>query len=114
MHYSQLTQSSRFAKFDWGSSQLNYVKYRRNQPPAYNLKNVKANVTLHYSDNDWLAAVEDVKRLHAQLPNAIVNHIPDAKFDHMDFVWGSNTRTILYKDIIASMQLYDRTMEIER
>lgn len=114
MHYSQVAHFNRFAKFDWANSQLNYVKYRSIKPPVYNLNNVKANVTLHYSDNDWLAAVKDVKRLYAQLPNAIVNHIPDPKFDHMDFVWGSNTRKMLYKDIIASMLSYDQNMDKDK
>lgn len=77
-------------------------------PPKYNLKNVVTRVILHYSDNDWLAAVEDVHKLYLRLPNAELDHMSDLQFEHMDFVWGIDAREILYEPIIASMKLYDR------
>lgn len=81
-------------------------------PPEYNLKNVLARVILHYSDNDWLASPIDVERLYGQLPNVEKNHIPDALFEHMDFVWGWSARDVLYNPIITSMQLYDKLTDL--
>lgn len=107
VHYVQEGSSGRFCKFDMGSPQLNFAKYGSEYPPDYNLKNVISRVILHYADNDWLAAVEDVQRLYLQLPNAELNHVPDPRFEHMDFVWGIETRKMLYEPIVASMKLYD-------
>lgn len=108
LHYVQGARSKRFAKFDYGSSEMNLAKYGSVSPPDYKLKNVRTRVILHYADNDWLAAVSDVKRLHSQLPDSQLNHMPDRMFEHMDFIWGSGTRKVLYNEIIGSMKLYDR------
>lgn len=108
VHYIQEARSGRFCQFDWGSNEENMVKYGSITPPDYNLNNVRARVILHYSDNDWLSAPLDVQRLYMKLPNAEMNHIPDKKFEHMDFVWGSSTMNILYKPIITSMKLYEQ------
>lgn len=69
-------------------------------PPDYNLKNVHARVILHYSDNDWLSAPIDVARLHAQLPNAEKNHIPDEKFERKLFLmWNFYPKKIEFNAI---------------
>ena len=54
VHYAQIIRSGHFRQFDhgfWG----NMAKYHKMTPPSYNLKNVKAPVSLHYSVNDWLS-----------------------------------------------------------
>lgn len=71
------------------------------------MSKVSSRVILHYSDNDWLSSPIDVQRLYAKLPNSEMHHIPDEKFEHMDFVWGIGAIDVLYKPIIASMKLYD-------
>lgn len=113
LHYVQEARSKRFAQYDMGSAQKNYLKYGTIAPPDYNLANVKSRVILHYSDNDWLSSPIDVQRLHQLLPNSEMNHIPDEKFEHMDFVWGMGTRSMLYEPIIASMKLYDRLVGMQ-
>lgn len=85
-------------------------RYGQITPPDYNLTNVASRVILHYSDNDWLSAPIDVQRLYDKLPNAEYNHIPDERFEHMDFVWGIGAKNVLYKPIIASMKMYDKIM----
>lgn len=107
VHYVQLGRSGRFSQYDWGTPEMNFVKYGSEIPPDYNLKNVVARVILHYADNDWLAAVTDVERLHKLLPNSEMNHVSDRWFEHMDFVWGIETKEMLYEPIIVSMKLYD-------
>lgn len=108
IHFVQEGRSGRFCQFDWGSEESNMAIYGSTAPPDYKLKNVAARVILHYSDNDWLSAVSDVERLHAALPDSQLNHISDRRFEHMDFVWGIDTRSILYKPIVDSMKLYDK------
>lgn len=107
VHFVQEAQSGRFCQFDMGSPEDNMRSYGSVTPPEYNLENVVSRVILHYSDNDWLSSPIDVQRLHTKLPNAEMNHIPDEKFEHMDFVWGIGARSVLYDPIIASMKLYD-------
>lgn len=108
VHFVQEARSGRFCQFDWGGPTENMAKYGSVTPPDYNLDNVRARVILHYSDNDWLSAPVDVERLHAKLPNSERNHIPDKRFEHMDFVWGIESRQLLYNPIIASLKLHDR------
>lgn len=80
MHYIQGSQTGRFCKFDWGSTEENMLRYGRPTPPDYNLSNVVSRVILHYSDNDWLNSPIDVARLYAKLPNAKRSHVSDRKY----------------------------------
>lgn len=107
LHYAQAARTKRFHKYDWGTWE-NLARYGRVTPPDYKLHNVQVRVILHYADNDWLASPIDVHRLYAKLPNAQLIHVPDTQFEHMDFVWGIETRQLIYKPIIRSLELYDK------
>lgn len=105
LHYLQVGQTDRFTTFNWGSPQRNFEKYGSETPREYNLNNVRVPIVLHYSDNDWLASSVDVIRLYNVLPYAVLDHISDREFEHMDYVWGIKTRQMLYYPIIRSMEL---------
>lgn len=48
--------------FDYGYTK-NLLKYGSILPPKYNLDLITAPVYLHYSDNDWMAAVKVIEIL---------------------------------------------------
>ena len=105
VHYSQEVPSGHFRQFDHGLVD-NYRKYGRMTPPDYNLDNVQAKVALHYASDDWLASPQDVEKLGSKLPNVVgMFHVPHTRFNHVDFVWGTNVRTIVYDKILRLMRL---------
>lgn len=58
-------------------------------------------------DNDWMAAVKDVDELSAKLGNLAGKHrVADPKFNHLDFTYATDVKTLLYDrviDIIKSL-----------
>lgn len=56
VHYGQGVNSARFRQYDHGFLG-NLNRYGSRTPPDYPLGRITAPVALHFSDNDWLAAV---------------------------------------------------------
>lgn len=108
VHYGQLLRNGLFRQFDHGYVS-NLIAHGSMRPPAYNLRNVRAAVALHYSANDWLAAVVDVEELHQNLPNVIGKFlVPDLNFNHLDFVWAIDVEVLLYRRMFNIMRLAER------
>lgn len=108
VHYGQLIRNGLFRQFDHGRIS-NLMTYGNIRPPAYNLRNVRAPVALHYSANDWLAEVVDVEELHQNLPNVIGKFlVPDPLFNHLDFVWAIDVEELLYRRMFNIMRLAER------
>jgi pimeloyl-ACP methyl ester carboxylesterase len=108
IHYGQGVRSARFRQYDWGMLS-NLWTYGSINPPAYNLRNVRAPVALHYSTNDWLAEPVDVEELHQGLPNVIGKFlVPDPSFNHLDFVWAIDVRSLLYDRVFQIMRLVEQ------
>lgn len=77
------------------------------QPPKYRLDTVKVPVALYWGPNDWFVPPVDMKHLKSDLPNVVrFYRVPDDKFTHVDFAWGSNATDILYKPVIQLMDRY--------
>lgn len=65
------------------------------------MNNIKVPVAAYYANNDWLAAVKDVNHLLQFLPNVIESYIvPHKRFNHIDFTWGIDAPTLVYKRVI--------------
>lgn len=107
VHYAHGIRSGRFRQFDHGSIS-NLRLYGNIRPPNYNLRNIRAPVALHYSSNDWLAEPIDVAELNAGLPNSLgMFLVPDQRFNHLDFMWAIDVRTLLYDRVINIMRLVE-------
>lgn len=92
--------------FDFGLTK-NLLTYGSFSPPDYNLKSVTAPVFLHYSDNDWMAAVKDVDELASKLGNVVGKfRVSDAKFNHLDFLWATDGPELLYNRVISYIDRY--------
>ncbi|EFN70010.1 Lipase 3 [Camponotus floridanus] len=106
VHYGQLIISGCFRKYDYGAKE-NLKIYGSTQPPKYNLERIKVPVAIFYSDNDFLTHYTDVQKLVNRLPNVVeVKKIPYEKFNHIDYLWGRDARTLLYNRIIITLKKF--------
>ncbi|XP_055837851.1 lipase 3-like [Episyrphus balteatus] len=109
IHYVQEHNSGTWSKYDYGFIG-NYMKYNQLTPPCYSEKNVVAPVRLYYSDNDDFAAVEDVQKLISLLPNVVDSvRVPYPEFTHLDFLWATEVKTLLFDRIIEAANYYEKT-----
>lgn len=104
VHFGQSVNSGHFRKYDYGYLS-NLFKYKWFTPPDYNLKNVRAPVAIYYSENDWLANIKDVHRLLQTLPNVVKSYlVPHKEFNHIDFLWGTDTPILLYHELLQTIK----------
>ncbi|KAG8336164.1 hypothetical protein J6590_050364 [Homalodisca vitripennis] len=103
-HFRQIAdRGSGFQKFDYGLWG-NLRKYCSFYPPTYDLSSVKSPIYVYYGMNDWLSVPEDVYHAVEKLPNVQkVTPVPDDQFNHLDFMWSVDARTLLYNDIISTL-----------
>ncbi|XP_023172789.2 lipase 1-like [Drosophila hydei] len=107
LHYLQLQKSDRFCEYDHDVKENQRI-YGRAQPPDYPLEKITAPVALYYTQNDYLAAVVDVKRLIKRLPNVVEDHMyPYKKWNHIDMMWGISARRLAQPRMLEVMQFYD-------
>ncbi|XP_053997911.1 uncharacterized protein LOC128886773 [Hylaeus anthracinus] len=103
-HYSQEIISGYFRQYDYGE-QRNIEIYNSVEPPRYNLSTIAIPNTFIYAQNDWLSNTIDVMRLANELPEKPhMYKIPYKKFNHIDYVWGSDTPRLVYKKLIDMMK----------
>ena len=60
LHYSQLTNSGNFQKFDYGREE-NLLRYKQEKPSLYNLSNFKLPTYMFYGKQDVLLKEEVIK-----------------------------------------------------
>lgn len=107
IHYGQGIRSSQFRQYDFGT--LNIIHHGSFTPPNYNLNDVRAPVSLYYSSNDWLSEPVDVDTLWRQLRNPIHKiRITDPRFNHFDYLWAIDQRTLVYDRVISIMRSHER------
>ncbi|KAH8361092.1 hypothetical protein KR200_004161, partial [Drosophila serrata] len=106
LHYLQEHQSGHFRQFDFGTKK-NLKIYGNELPPDYPTELITSKMHLWYSDNDEMAAVEDVLRLADTMPNKVMHHMEDKEWDHMDFAVNWKVRQYINEPIIAIMNDYE-------
>ncbi|KAF6216012.1 hypothetical protein GE061_000349 [Apolygus lucorum] len=106
VHFGQQTHNGgKFTKYDYGWF-ANHAVYGQFTAPEYDLSKITVPINLHYSLNDWLAGVVDVQRLHDHLPQSTMIEVPLPAFNHLDFMWAKDVRSLLYDDMIAMLKLH--------
>lgn len=104
LHYGQLIRSHRFGQYDYGLHRNLHI-YKHAVPPDYNLKNCTSKVAILYADQDTTVAAEDIIRLPKELSNVIeIRRVDDDIFNHIDFVWASDAKELVYDYIIDWMK----------
>lgn len=105
IHFAQEVNSGRFCHYDYGSATENEKVYNQPTPPDYSLHKVNVPVALMWGMNDWLADPKDVEYLINTLPRIILNYkVPLANFNHIDFLWGLDADTLVYKQIFKLLK----------
>lgn len=94
IHYGQEIKFGFFGKYMRG--------FRR--PQDFPLSKITAPLSLHYSTADKLADATDVEVLIPKLKSIIFIQRIDDKFNHIDFVWGMNTASLIYSKILNIFQ----------
>lgn len=106
VHYAHGVNSGRFRQFDHGLVG-NLARYGSINPPEYPLENISAPIALHFSDNDWLAAVRDVDTLARRLRSMIGRfRVPDPLFNHLDYQWAIDAKSLLYDRVMNLMMRF--------
>lgn len=76
-------------------------------PTEYDLSMVTCPVLLYWGANDWLTHADDVAFLNDQLPNLVDSiQVPYPAWNHLDFLYGKDANTLLYKPIMKAMSKY--------
>jgi lysosomal acid lipase/cholesteryl ester hydrolase len=99
-HYFQLYSSGKFRQYDYQSNNLK--RYNSSLPPDYKLRNVKAEIYIYSGGCDGLVSELDIENLRERLPN-VKGYRSIRNFNHCDFNYGKNTRSILFEDIVKAM-----------
>ncbi|PSN43336.1 Lipase 3 [Blattella germanica] len=108
-HYGQLIDSGKFRKYDYELANL--YKYGSMKPPKYNLKSINTWVSLIAGPNDWLATPEDVVLLQDELPNCEYYQVSLPKFNHFDFMWATDVKTLVNDNVISLLNDEDYYIE---
>lgn len=99
-HYFQIIKNERFQLFDYKDN--NTRVYNSSSPPMYKLDNFKAPVYLYDAEFDALISAQGVDQLETTLPNVRARK-SFKNFNHCDFNYGKNAKTLLYDDMMKAM-----------
>lgn len=101
LHFLQIHISGRFQQYDYGEMNNSKI-YGSSTPPEYNLKNVTAPIYLYSCSEDFLVDPNDVENLKDLLPN-VKNYEMINDWNHMDIMYGKDSRSLVYKNILQRM-----------
>lgn len=97
VHWGQIAKDG-FKEYDYKDD--NVKIYGQSTPPEFELENVKMKFVLLASENDWLADLKDVQKLHSKLPNSELCVLKDKLFSHLAFVYGKGIPVSITPSII--------------
>lgn len=108
IHYGQLQRrGAGFRAFDYGLKG-NLIHHGSRYPPEYPLHRITAPIAIQYGIRDDLVTVDEVRRLAAALPKVVeVREVPHPEFGHVDFVWATEVRALVYNHMLTVMKSAD-------
>lgn len=110
-HYGQTMRGKDFRRYHH-SYLKNVFIYNAFEAPHYELSNIRAPVHLHYAASDMFTHIEDVKKLQSHIGGqAQIIRVPLDSFNHFDFLWGIDAKTLVYDKVIDIMKSYDQIRE---
>lgn len=110
IHYAQIVRSRIFRRYDHEGQ--NMFRYGQLLPPTYRFTTHTAPVSFYHSTNDWMAGPADVNLLFNQMTASRVQLrflVPQAAFNHMDFVWAINVRSLVYNRMVQDIARWQET-----
>lgn len=105
-HYVQIMTTGAFKQFDYGLEE-NIRVYKSNTAPKYNLSRVTVPTSIYYGGGDIISTKADCEHLTRKLPNVMgLYKIPFQAFNHMDFMWATEARKLLYDPVVNLLNKY--------
>lgn len=104
LHYIQISRSGTFSQFDYGNR--NMQVYNSTAAPQYPLQNVKAPTFIYAGSCDMIVSERDVEHLSEVLLN-VKKYKVFKNYNHCDFMYGKNSRPLLFNDILKAMKTAD-------
>ncbi|EPB70761.1 hydrolase, alpha/beta domain protein [Ancylostoma ceylanicum] len=102
--FNNVVKSRKVEKFDYGE-EGNMKEYGMKTPPIYDLRNIKTPTFLYWSKDDILADTEDIREtILASMNETIRGNYELPHYTHLDFVFGINATTDLYRPIIEEIR----------
>ncbi|XP_058808641.1 lipase 3-like [Phymastichus coffea] len=106
VHYAQIIDSKKFREYNYGIIG-NLKKYLDLIPPEYDLSKLQVPIGFFWAENDYYSSPQDVQRLYDVIPNKILYHkIKDPKFNHIDYIYGTQAPELVYKELINAIKNY--------
>ncbi|GJQ65338.1 hypothetical protein Trydic_g7454 [Trypoxylus dichotomus] len=105
-HYVQILTTGIFKEYDYGIEQ-NRLIYGSDEAPRYNLSSVTVPVSIYYGAGDILSTKMDCEYLAKKIRNAMgLYRVPFRDFNHMDFMWATKARQLLYDPLLNLLNKY--------
>ncbi|KAH8333106.1 hypothetical protein KR074_005712 [Drosophila pseudoananassae] len=107
-HYAQQIHSGGFYKFNYHNVWENRRRHGSDLPTQYNVVSIDCKIALYYGKNDRFTSVKDVQRLRDALPNVVhENLLKSERYNHINFIYGNDVKTVLYDEVIEVMRKVD-------
>ncbi|XP_017768293.1 PREDICTED: uncharacterized protein LOC108556624 [Nicrophorus vespilloides] len=101
LHYYQMFTRGYFAPLDVNVYTNNTEKANSRE---YDLSKITVPVSLHYGDGDVLVTKQDNLAMARKLRNVVgIFKVPYRHFNHLDFLWSSDSKRLLYDQVIVLM-----------
>ncbi|XP_028967823.1 gastric triacylglycerol lipase-like [Galendromus occidentalis] len=119
VHFFQIIESGRFAKFDYDDKptcypgvKTNMAIYGKKRPPEYDLDNVRVRLIAFHSKDDTFAGPDGVALLYPKVKHLVFDNgwysIEKSKFLHLDYLWAMDAIELVYMNVLNHMRKVDR------
>ncbi|RYG69908.1 alpha/beta fold hydrolase [archaeon] len=106
-HWMQGVLVDKFQKYDYKSPDANQRHYNQSTPPLYDLSKMRVKTALFAGDHDYLADPQDVQRLVAELPAAMVVFQDTLQsYAHLDYTWADDAYKNVYNKVVSVLAKY--------
>ncbi|XP_018319665.1 lipase 1-like [Agrilus planipennis] len=103
MHMVEVFQGQ--FQYDSSGKSKEMDEYSHDTP--YNLSKVTTPVAIFYGKKDQMVQKKDLERLAKQLDQVVgLYKVPHHSFNHLDFMWASDSALLLYTHLLNLMEMY--------
>lgn len=104
LHYLQMIRDGGFHQYDYENVRINRQMYGSDKPPAYDLAQITAPISIYYSKDDDTAIMENAQKLFTKLKNLKSTYlVPIDDFSHVDFTYSRYIRKAVYDKLIRNI-----------